>query len=266
MRNSTRLGAAAALSILPVAVTAGGPDPTFLIGQGTTLLRVSGGQVSSFDLGVPLRGMATDWTTGRVLVVTDVGAAQRVDLAELQNPLSGTPSLAPIASLSEFYGSIARAPESLYGVSRGSVYSIDVSDPLNPIEANRGSTGLVDSGGAAYDPVTDTFFVMSYTSDALYRVNRHTGAATLVGSFGINAINLGAEWWDGRLYLAAENASSGFLEIGELNPATGAYARVFSTGLPAMLAATSLAIVPEPAVLTSLAVGSMLLIRWSRRA
>ncbi|MGD9693423.1 MAG: hypothetical protein AB7G17_07760 [Phycisphaerales bacterium] len=109
---------------------------------------------------------------------------------------------------------------------------------LNP---NTGATitsmaltgGVSGSQGAlAYDPGTDTLYMASTTNDNLWRIDYNTGAATVIGDFGVGSavVMHGMEWANGRLYGHSSSAAGGG-NFYEINPATGV-ASVLGTTVP----------------------------------
>ena len=88
----------------------------------------------------------------------------------------------------------------LYGVDsvRDTLFSIDTTSFVRTTVGSLGTD--VRETGLAYDPNTDTLFMTNRTSD-LYTVDRNTGAASIVGSLGINnAVGLAFDSLNNVLY------------------------------------------------------------------
>jgi hypothetical protein len=140
-----------------------------------------------------------------------------------------------------------------------------MSDPASPVETYIGSNPIGGNGASAYDPLKGIFYTVSKYTDTLYEVDLGTGSLDPVGPLGINDLSAGAEWFEGELFLAVQNRSSGDFEIGTIDATTGAYSTRFVLGDGiADYVATGLAVVPEPTTLTLLLVAALLPLRRSR--
>jgi hypothetical protein len=234
-------------------------DVTYLASSFETLYRVTPERsIETWNMGTIMRAMHRSSTAGTIYVMADVGGDADESLYTLNNALSGTPSLSYRATLNNHYGSMTGFDDQFYAFSYGDLYSIDVSDPYNPVETFIGPTGLGGgSAGAAYDPVGDVLYVLSRITDSLYSVDPLTAETTLVGAFGIDTDDLGGEWFDGQLYAAAQNLTSGSFEIGTIDHTSGAYAPLYSVASGASDVATGLTVIPEPATLGLLLVAGL---------
>lgn len=108
----------------------------------------------------------------------------------------------------------------------GLLYSIRESDNfLVSIDTNTlaytviGATGVGgDFGGLGYDQGSDTlYWIPGRSNNALYTLNRGTGAATLVGTHGINDLfGLEFDSGSGQLYGTQFSGGSGFFRLNTL--------------------------------------------------
>jgi len=248
----TSLPAVCAVFALATGVPAGAGE-IYLASSDDTLYRVTEDRsIESWefpDIG-GLRAMHRDPATGEILVLADMLGPATVYI--LNNPVSGTPTLTEYAALSRLYGTMTQIGDSYYGFSYGDLYRVDLSDPANPVETYIGTTGVGGTGGAAYDPDSDTLYMASYQTEMLYTVDPATAAITPVGDMGISSAGLGAEWFDGGLFVAAQNLSTGNVEIGTLDVATGEYSLLFTLASGADSYATGLTVVPEPGIVAYL--------------
>jgi len=140
-------------------------------------------------------------------------------------------------------------------------------DPFTLVDSGLvGNTGLGRStNGSGYDPVNDVLYVINGTSDSLYTVDRGTGAATLVGSLGLDYFNGGAEFFDGTLYAFIQDTSRQEFVLGTIDASTGQFSflRSITAYDPNVTHYASLAVVPAPATLSLLGLG--ILARRRRR-
>jgi hypothetical protein len=222
-------------------------DNTYLASYERDLLRrAPDGTWESFDLNERIFSLLTDTDTNTVYAYGNTDGTQR--LFTLDNAVAGTPTLQTVCTLTKHYGSLALIDGLFYGVNDVGLWTIDAGDPANPVETLIGATGISYTGGMAYDQATDTLYMAAF-NDNVYTLDRATGTPTLVGDLGINVISIGMEWWEGQLWMAAQNATSGQYEIGLVDPATGVYTAQFAAPHAAANVATALTIVPEPASL-----------------
>lgn len=246
------------------------PDITYLASSLETLYRVTPGEpLESWDFpGIKLRGMHYQTATREVLVLGDGGGGgARTTVYNLENPVAGTPTLTEYTRLSRQYGSMTQIGQTFYAFSGDELYALDLSDPTEPVETFIGHTGVRGAGGAAYDPASDTLYMMSYRGldDALYTVDPDDATTLQVGRLGIDALGLGAEWFDGQLFAAAQNASSGYFEIGTVDYETGPYSTEIRVAQGVAEQATALTVIPEPSVLGLFATAEIVLLRRRRR-
>ncbi len=252
--------AAAAATLSSVALA----DVTYLATHSSTLYRFtpeSRPDIETFELGTPVRGLCFDGTSVFGIATTTDDS----DFVIVENAVSGTPTLTVLAELDRSYGDLAKVGDLFFAFSRDGrdLYSIDVSDPADPVETYIGTNSVGGNGAVAYAPAGDTLYAISKYADALSSVNRATGGLSYIGDLGIDDLEAGAEWFEGQLYLAVQSGTSFDLEIGRVDVATGAYTPVFTLGEGiAAEVATGLAIVPEPTSVALLLAGSFL--AWRR--
>lgn len=249
-------------------------DTTYLATQHETLFRFiperggPGASLETFDVGRRVTGLHYDAQTGVVYGIAIEGPGGPVDFVEISNAISGVPSLNVVASLSQTYGGVTQVGELFYGFHNNGaeLYSIDVSDPDNPVETYIGEDFYAGNDALAYDPVTDTMYSVSKFAEALLEVDYLTGDLTYIGTLGLGDANsVGAEWFEGQMYMAVQNGDSTDFEIGQIDVATGIYTRMFTLSEgTADYVATALAIVPEPATAALVTVVALALARRRR--
>lgn len=95
---------------------------------------------------------------------------------------------------------------------------------IGTVSANAGTTG-----GLAYDAASGTVYLTSTNLDSLYTLNIDTGAATLMGSYGVDVVMHGLEWDSstGTLYAASSNPNTFY----SVNPLTGLATEIGGIGL-----------------------------------
>ena len=246
-RLHTALVVCAVIGLVGVITTSG--DPIYLASSYHTLYRVSShGDVESYTFNVALRSMHYDALADTVYVFGDAGGpGAAATIYRLDNAEDGTPSLIPHAALSHQYGGATLVDGTFYGFSTGLMYSIDVSDPTQPMEQYIGDTELGGTAGCAYSPATDTLYLASYDSGALYKVDRQDAMPTALGSLGVIGFDLDAEWYNEMLYLAIQNSSQNRFEFGIVDLETGQYKYLMTIADGATGTATGFAVIPEPA-------------------
>ena len=252
------------VSVLVCVTASAYANPIFLASYGDEIYRCTDTWSESFDVGDDIYAMHTDLDTNEVFALGRPFAATEMTVYKVQNPASGTLSLTPYSSTSQHYGSVTKIGGLFYGFNSGNLYSIDLSDPLNPVESLIGDSGISNNGGSAYDPTTDTFYMVSPDDDTLYEVDYTTAAATPVGALGVDLSNLGMEWWENQLYIVMRNLTSSGYELGTLDTDTGAYTYDFTIRPGFSNAPSALAVIPEPASL-SLFVCVLMLSIYRRR-
>ena len=259
---------------------------TFFASSGTTLYRTTtAGAVESFDLGVEMIGMAVT-PNGQIYVQEDldgVGAAGISRLWRLDNGFTANPTLTLLTdTLTNHHPTISATDnETLYGFKNGSggrVSRIDLTPVIddNTVAFN---TVLGSVGGSAYDRNTGTFWVLDndvsvqvptatnslYTIDDLSPPNiTDEIPSTLVGGLNVSSVSNGMEFYQGTLYVAIQNGTSGDYEIGTLNTSNGQYT-FLKTLVPggAERTDTALAVLPAPG--TGMLLGMGLLAATRRR-
>lgn len=271
LKGMTSLGALAVAAAAASTTGSARADTTYLATHYRTLYRMvperheRGMVIETFDLAIPVRGLCFDGSS--VFGVVSQDGASQSDFVRLENAVTGTPSLTKIARLDRTYGSVTAVGDLFFGTAGGGydLYSIDMSDPANPVETYIGSNPIGGNGASAYDPLKGIFYTVSKYTDTLYEVDLGHGGLEPVGHLGINDLSAGAEWFDGELFLAVQNGSSGDFEIGTLDVTTGAYdlSFVLEDGI-ADYVATGLAVVPEPTTLVLLLVAGLLPSRHPR--
>lgn len=259
-----------AISLTLGAVFAGSAfaaQPTFLITNGSTLYRTSiGGSVETFGLGDDIVGMtvAADGTiyatSNTVSTTTGLYELYTLDDAE------GTPTLSLVSDqLAEVYTALSFIGGDLYSSRGGGQFLVNI-DLGTFAETTVGGTGVFNVGGAAYDQDTDTLYWSSGIDDALYTVDYATAASSLVGSLGIDVSQQGMDFYEfnGVLYHAVDNETSGRFELGTTSTTTGAYSYLQTVVNANLEGSTSLAIIPSPATAGLLGLGGLLAARRRR--
>ncbi|MFG0307377.1 MAG: hypothetical protein ACF8Q5_14320 [Phycisphaerales bacterium JB040] len=238
---------------------------TFFATRGTTLYRMDGigGPVSTFTLSDEIIGIGQT-ADGMVYGVSQIPQPGDVSKLYRIDDIEGTPSLTLIPStLSRLYTSLTAVGNDLYafraggpGSTIGQLARIDkdtgVETPLASLNSFRGS------GGAAYDPGTDTMWVLGdsdntrlFTVDDYEPVGYPELAVTEVGAIGLNSPSFGLEFYRGVLYGAVTDLDTGALTLGRFNTNTGAFIGLadldfgITEGAP-----TALFVIPSPATPT----------------
>lgn len=245
-----------ACALVTVASSAFAGSPIFLASNNLSLIRATNeNDIETFFTGLEIRG-SRGTPSGDVLAVVDV--RDPVDptvsaLYSIGNAASGTPSLDELAILDQWYAAVTEIDDLFYGYTTNSrLYAIDVTDPQNPVETFIGNLGIGHIGGAAYDPNSDTLYMVSNETDSLYIVDPSDASTSLVGNFGVDSLTTGAEWYDGQLYVSMNNATADEFQVGTLDVSTGDYSSLLTLVEGAEDVSTSLAIVPEPATIVLL--------------
>ena len=240
-----------------VGTTAAQGDMTFLASNEYILYRGNPDQgFASFEFDIKIRAMHYDAAADTTYAFSDHGVGDPTMVYRIENPVSGIPALTPYASLSRLYGTAALTDDGLCGFSSDALYYIDLEDPANPIETYVGNTGVANIGASAYDPTTDTLYIMGFTTNSLYIVNQETAAVELVGSLGISSEGLGGDWYDGEIYLLAQNISTNRLELGKVDQTTGEFFAQSVLANDSRNVATGLVVLPEPSA--SMLLGALL--------
>jgi len=242
-------------------------QPTFLVTNGSTLYRTTlGGSTETFGLGDDIVGMtvASDGT----IYATSSTASVTSGLFELYtlDNAEGTPSLTLVTDqLADVYTALTFINGDLYSSLGGGGFLVNID--LNTFaETSVGHTGIFNIGGAAYDSDSDTLWWSSGIDDALYTVDYTTAAPTLVGSLGIDVAQQGMDFYEfnGVLYHAVDNETTGRFELGTTSTATGAYSYLQTVVDANLDGTTSLAIIPSPATAGLLGLGGLFATRRRR--
>ena len=249
-------------------------QPTFLASQGTTLLRYTQGDasVSSFSLSAPVISMTTN-PSGQIITSSSNQDAP-AQFFTLDNP-TGVPSLSYLGDSvgDNMFTSLTYVGNDLYGFFDGSqqLWSIDDATyqgtQLGFIGVNN-----VTFGGSAYDEATDTFFALGYNlftfEASVYQIQNYSTSPSgvLIGNTGILADGMSLEFYDGVLYAAMQNRTTGAFELGSIDTTTGAFSLIqtladsFSpSGDP-----TSLVVIPAPGAGLFVVAGGLLAARRRR--
>jgi hypothetical protein len=154
-------------------------------------------------------------------------------------------SVVAIAALAAAAGP-ASAQARLMGIDTSGNILVEL-DPATGATLNSlpviGATSTV--GALTYDPVADTVYLSSTGNDQLWRLDYHTGAATLIGDYSVGPEvvmhGLELDTATGRLYGHSLNASSGATFF-EVSKATGVATPIAISGVSGF---GSLGYVPE---------------------
>ncbi|MFT5423483.1 MAG: hypothetical protein ACI89L_001263 [Phycisphaerales bacterium] len=242
-------------------------QPTFLVSNGSTLYRTTlGGTVETFGLSDDIVGMAV--ASDGTIYATSSTASTTSGLFELYtlNDAGGTPTLSLVTDqLADVYTALTFINGDLYSSLGGGGFLVNID--LNTFaETSVGHTGIFNIGGAAYDSDSDTLWWSSGIDDALYTVDYNTAASTLIGSLGIDVAQQGMDFYEfeGVLYHAVDNETSGRFELGTTSTTTGAYSYLQTIVNANLEGSTALAIIPSPATAGLLGLGGLLATRRRR--
>lgn len=257
------------MTALAVAALAGSAiaQPTFLVSNGSTLYRTTlGGTTQTFNLGDDIVGMAV--ASDGTIYATSASANATSGLFELYtlDDAEGTPTLTLVSDqLASVYTALTFIGGDLYSSLEGGQFLVNID--LNTFaETSVGATGVFNVGGAAYDQNSDTLYWSSGIDDALYSIDYGTAASTLVGSLGIDVAQQGMDFYefDGVLYHAVDNETTGRFELGTTSTTTGAYSFLQTIVNANLTGTTSLAVIPTPASAALLGLGGLLATRRRR--
>lgn len=241
-------------------------QPTVFVSEDDVLHRfLLGDAPTSFTLDDRVRGL-TARQDGSLFAVSPVNPDNgEPEFYEILNPYSNQPTLTPTSVQTDFgWSAVTEIGDVLYGVgSDGDLFLIDPANSYTPTLI--GYTGLTDVGGLAYDPLGDRLIALDNDTDAIYPVDRNTGAAgSGIGSLGVDSLASGLEWFDGGLYAAIQNGTADEFQVGLIDLNTGAYSSVQTLEQGAVVAATSIAVVPTPGAGALLAVAGIGALRRRR--
>jgi hypothetical protein len=185
--------------------------------------------------------------------------------------LGGSPSLSMLSDQ-------VPGPRPTLSFAGGSAYSTREDAGQNSEFITVDSGTLVDSAlvgpmglghgtnGSGYDAANDVLYVINGTRDALFTVDRVSGAASLVGVLGLDYLNGGAEFFDGTLYAILQDTSRDQFVFGTINTGTGEFGflRTITSYDPNLTYFASIAVVPAPASLGLIGLGALVAARRRR--
>ncbi len=263
--------------LLALALAAGGTataTPTFIASQGSTLLRYTQGDASvdSFSLSDRIVGMTMN-PNGQILA-TSTNENTPAQFFRLDDP-NGSPTLSFLGDSvgDNMFTSLTYVGNQLYGFFDGSqqLWSIDDSTYQGTLLGFIGVNN-VTFGGSAYDASTDTFFAIGYNlftlESSVYQIQNYSTSPSgvLIGNTGILADGMSLEFYDGVLYAAIQNTTSGAFELGTIDTTTGSFSLVqtLASSFSPSGDPTSLVIIPAPGAGLLLAAGGLLAARRRR--
>ncbi len=148
----------------------------------------------------------------------------------MKGTIKGALALISLASL---------AGATFAGSLDGNLYAVDSSRALSEVNMTTGEKTAIGSvssnagttAGLAYNAANNTVYVTSSSNDSLYTLDVTTGAATLVGAYGVEAavVMHGLEWNDNNSTLYGSSSHNGGLYT--INTTTGAATLVGTNGL-----------------------------------
>lgn len=247
---------------------------TFLATQGETLLRYTdgAGSVDSFTLSNPIIGLTTN-PSGQI-IGSSPGSEPTPGFYSLDDPF-GTPSVSFLGASGDArgYTSLTYAGGELYGFFDGGQQLFNIDD--NTFAGTQvGFIGVnnVTFGGSAYDDATDTFYAMGYDINTfevfVYEVEDFSTSpsGTLIGAAGILGDGMSLEFFDGVLYSAIQNRTTGQFELGTIDVSTGAFTleQVLADSFSPSGDPTSLVVIPAPGAFAMLGLGGLVAARRRR--
>ncbi len=249
-------------------------QPTFLATQGSTLLRYTdgAGSVDSFSLSAPVIGLTTN-PSGQILASTS-NQNSPAQFFTLDDP-SGSPSLTFLGDSvgDNMFTSLTYVGDDLFGFFDGSqqLWSID-DGTYQGTQIGFVGVNDVTFGGSAYDDATDTFFAMGYDLNTfevfVYEIEDFSTnpSGTLIGNTGILGDGMSLEFFDGVLYAAIQNRTTGQFELGSIDTSTGAFSleQVLADTFSPSGDPTSLVVIPAPGTFAMLGLGGLLAARRRR--
>jgi hypothetical protein len=180
--------------------------------------------------------------------------------------------------LADNTASLSFIGDTLYGFQKtpgnpANTTTLVTIDPVNDTQSLVGATGLttVGANGSGYDPTTDTLYTVvdgalgtgDLTEVDYGLANGPDPTGTVVGDLGVDFGNGGAEFFDGTLYALIQDLTNQTLVVGSVDTTTGLFTQLqqFDVFTPGPV---GLAVVPEPATLSLLALAGLAVLR--RRA
>ncbi|MEM7755492.1 MAG: hypothetical protein AAF297_07625 [Planctomycetota bacterium] len=241
------------ITALAIAAVAGvaSAQPTFFAFQDDTLFRggVNGGGVQSFTLSETIIAAEFDGS-GDLFAHSSPFSPNGSQGYRVDNAFGAAPSLSLSGSGLQNPGpsSIAFIGNQAFGFNtQGDFVEYDPNTlaEINVIAAQQLGVG---GNGLGYDAVNDVLYMVDRNNDALFTVDYTTGDITTVGDLGVDIQNAGATFFDGQLWAAFQNNSTGNLEVGTIDVNSGALSSAFTlagfpTGTPATVA---FAVIPAP--------------------
>lgn len=273
MKIKPILGFTALLSIAAGSASA----QTYFATQGTTLFRgtVGGGAPQQFALADTVVSLGMDPSTGDVYAFSqDANLPPGSTLHRLNNPFSANPTLsAPLASYNRLYVTFSFVGNKMYAFQNFDNHLVEVDltnlGQVTPVGAT-GFTGLPRVGGSGYDAVNDVMYAIEgIGGDGVFTVdyslsNGPDPSATQFGNLGLVNESSAGDFFNGVLYAAVENTTSGNFEFGTVSTITGAFTplHILSNSL---MANTGLMVVPAPGAAVVLSVAGLAAARRRRR-
>lgn len=221
---------------------------TYLATNGSTLIRVNPDtSVEMFELGDDIVGQAV-MNDGTILAFSNTRGPNGYEVYELTDP-TGTPTLSMIDDdRQDRLYTYVDVDGQLVGVTGSGMANIDADYNRDGGFDGLGFSGGV--GGAAYDPASGTFYVLS-GNDNLYTVDLDQAdrTATLLGDTGVDVQHMGLEFAGGVLHAAIASTATNRFEVGTIDTTTGAFNALVTLDLADELSAlgpVSLSVVPTP--------------------
>lgn len=242
---------------------------TFFVFQEETMYRFElGGTVDDFDLGRTM--IASSFDDGGRLVGFEARSRTAAHIRpayELLDPFGGSPAV------NQLDDGLSIAVSSLSYIG-GRAFGVDTNNDLHEFDATTlddlGIVGNLGFGanGMGYDAVNDVLYALNKDTDTLHTIDYTDASSSVVGSLGLDAENMGAEFLNGILYASVQNITTGMLEVGTVNTATGEF-----TSLQTLAAfpdpnterlVVSMAVIPTPSSMALLGLGGLITARRRR--
>ena len=167
-------------------------------GSLTTLFSLGTGV--TFDEG----GLAWNPSTGEILAMDTVGTQGNPQLYRINPSAQDAAVLGNIGLIEEplprgvDVDGLTFAGDTLYGLITGDLgtlggalndHLITINNQLRVVDVGPLGVDIGITAGLAYDPGQDVFYASGEGNDNLYRVDRTTGTATLIGPTGVNQLS-----------------------------------------------------------------------------